>query len=83
MSIALPFDPDAPKRAANLSVNRDLLERAKAAGINLSRTLEEALAVKLKAEWEADWREQNERAISAYNQRIEEHGAFSDEFRSF
>ncbi|MHB8767033.1 MAG: type II toxin-antitoxin system CcdA family antitoxin, partial [Deferrisomatales bacterium] len=35
------FDRTAPKKAANLTVNRDLLRQAKELGINLSQALEE------------------------------------------
>jgi antitoxin CcdA len=77
------YDPHAPKRAANLSINRDLLARAKAAGIPLSQTLEEALAKKLRAKREADWKSENREAVESYNQQIEQRGAFGDEFRRF
>ena len=42
------YNPNAPKRAANLSVNGDLLNKAKDLDINLSATLEQALAEALK-----------------------------------
>ena len=77
------FDRKAPKRPTNLSLNRDLLERAKAQGINLSQTLEEALVAKLQEQWRAEWKAANRRAIDEFNQRIEEHGVFGDEFRRF
>ena len=37
------FDPAAPKRPTNVSLNSDLLAKARAAGLNLSATLEQAL----------------------------------------
>lgn len=42
------YDPHVPKRAANLSVNGDLLHKAKDLNINLSATLEQALVETLK-----------------------------------
>jgi antitoxin CcdA len=30
-----------------------------------------------------EWLEQNENAIQAYNRDVEEHGAFSDDLRTF
>lgn len=42
------YDPQAPKKAANLSINADLLGKAKALDINLSATLELALVAVLK-----------------------------------
>lgn len=73
----------APKKAANLTVRADLLEEARAYKINLSQTLETALAAELKKRREAEWLEQNKAAIDAYNREIAEHGLFSDNFRSF
>ena len=77
------YDHAAPKRATNLSVNRDLLAQAKAAGIPLSQTLEEALVQKLRQRRKTAWRAENSEAVAAYNRRIAEDGAFGDEFRQF
>ena len=71
------------KKAANLSVRADLLEQAKAYKINLSQTLETALAVEVKKHREAEWLEQNKEAIEAYNREIAEHGLWSDGLRTF
>lgn len=71
------------KKAANLSIRADLLEEARAYKINLSQTLEAALAVELKKEKERRWLEENRAAIEAYNREIAEHGLFSDRFRTF
>ena len=72
-----------PKKAANLTVRADLLEEARARKINLSHTLEVALAAELKRQREAEWLEQNKEAIEAYNRHVEKHGLFSDRFRNF
>lgn len=77
------YNYDAPKKATNLSINSDLLSKSKALNINLSATLEQVLRAKL-AESEAEtWKNENKRAIHAYNEMIEEHGLFSDEHRNF
>lgn len=73
----------AAKKAANLSVRADLLEEARAYKINLSQTLETALAVELKKEKERRWLEENSAAIDAYNRYVEKNGLFSDRFRTF
>jgi antitoxin CcdA len=72
-----------PKKAANLTVRADLLEEARAYKINLSQTLEAALAVELKKHREAAWLEENKEAIEAYNREIAEHGLWSDGLRQF
>ncbi|MCC7312547.1 MAG: type II toxin-antitoxin system CcdA family antitoxin [Sulfuritalea sp.] len=71
------------KKAANLTVRADLLEEARARKINLSQTLENALAAELKKRREAEWLEQNKAAIEAYNREIAEHGLWSDGLRQF
>ena len=71
------------KKAANLTVRADLLEEARARKINLSQTLETALAAEIKKRREAEWLEQNKAAIEAYNREIAEHGLFSDRYRDF
>jgi len=71
------------KKAANLTVRADLLEEARARKINLSQTLENALAAELKKRREAEWLEQNKAAIEAYNSEIAEHGLWSDGLRQF
>lgn len=77
------YDINAPKRAANLSVNGDLLNKAKDLEINLSATLEQALAEALKNKQREQWLAENRKAISAYNEHVEAHGVFSDDQRSF
>jgi len=79
----LIFDPQAPKKSANLSINRDLLRQAKEHGINLSRELEQRLSEILLELKRRQWQEENRAAIEAYNRRIAAHGVFSDGLRSF
>lgn len=77
------FNPSAPKKAANLSINTDLLNQAKALQINLSSTLERALAEAIRDKQRQQWLQENRQSIEDYNQRIEAEGCFSDSFRSF
>jgi len=71
------------KRAANVSVRSDLLDSAREAGLNLSATLESALERALAEEKRKRWREDNREAVAAYNDYVEQHGAFSDDVRGF
>lgn len=77
------YDENAPKKAANLSVNSDLLEKTRALKINLSAEFEQALENKLAQVEAKKWAEENKAAIKAYNQFVDEHGCFSDEHREF
>ena len=77
------YDSRATKKPTNLSINSDLLSKARALNINLSATLEAALHEELaKAEGEK-WALENKNAIKAYNDFVENNGCFGDEFRSF
>jgi antitoxin CcdA len=71
------------KKAVNVSIAADLLERARAEGINLSATLESALAHELRARRRAEWLTANAVAIQTYNEDVEARGVFSDGLRSF
>jgi antitoxin CcdA len=77
------FDPTAPKKSTNLSINSDLLRQAKERHINLSQALELHLAELLREENRQMWQEENREAIEDYNRRIEAIGVFSDGLRHF
>lgn len=71
----------ASKKAANLSINRDLLAEARSLNINLSATLEWALTEKIRQEKRNQWRKDNREAIENCNTLAEENGLFSDQHR--
>jgi len=73
----------APKQATNLSIDRDLLNEAREAGVNLSAALEEALREKVAAARREKWKRENAEAIAEYNDLLAEHGVFSEGQRTF
>jgi antitoxin CcdA len=77
------YNPQAPKKAANLSINADLLSKARELDINLSATLELALAAALKHKQREQWLAENKAAIEAYNEHVEKHAVFSEGLRTF
>jgi len=77
------FNPKAPKKSTNLSINSDLLAQAKQGNINLSKALEQRLVEMLLEEKRCKWREENKEAIDEYNRRVETSGVFSDHLRNF
>jgi antitoxin CcdA len=81
--VAPVYNENAAKRPTNVSVNSDLLDKAKRLGINLSQALESRLAELVAARLREQWLEENEGAIEAYNRRIEKSGAFGDDVRTF
>ncbi len=77
------FDIQAPKKPTNLSINSDLLSKARKMNINLSATLENELARQLQIKQREQWLQENAKAIQAYNDFVENEGVFSDGIRSF
>lgn len=77
------YNSQAPKRSANLSVNEDLLSKAREMEINLSATLEQALVEALRKKQREQWLAENRDAMQAYNEHVDKHGVFSDGLRSF
>jgi len=70
------------KRAANLTVNANLLDQARALDINLSATLERALEAEVRARKRERWLVENREAIEGYNAWVTDHGVFSPMFRT-
>lgn len=81
--MASHYDKRAPKRPANLTINADLLQRARELDINLSATLEDALEEAVRRRLRERWLDENAPAIAAYNEEVDKHGVFSDGIRSF
>ena len=77
------FDNQAPKKPTNLSINSDLLAKARKMNINLSATLENELARQLQVKQREQWLQENAKAIQAYNDFVENEGVFSDGDRNF
>jgi antitoxin CcdA len=77
------YDPKAPKKPVNLSVNADLLGKARGLGVNLSEELEKRLIEIVRGAARERWIAENRAAIEDYNRRIEERGVWSDGLRRF
>lgn len=78
-----PFDVQAPKKATNVSINSDLLAKARALKINLSATLETALAQRVSDAQRRRWKQENAATITAYNRLVEKHGSLGDALKRF
>jgi antitoxin CcdA len=74
---------NSPKKATNLSLNTGLLEAARQLGLNLSQTVNSLLANEVKRRYWERWNEDNREAISAYNDRIANHGLTLAKYRSW
>ena len=71
------------KKATNVTIRSDLLEEARALNINLSQEFESHLAEVVRKHRAEQWLKDNREAIAAYNRYFEEHGVWSDEFRTW
>ena len=77
------YNLHAKKKATNLSINSDLLKKAKELHINISNSLEKTLIQLIKEKEIQNWEIQNKTSIKSYNERIAKHGCYSDDIRGF
>jgi len=75
--------PRRRKKATNLSIDHDLLDRARRLKLNLSQAVEAGLLDAIRRHERAQWLEKNRAALDAYNEQVEKQGVFSDGLRSF
>ncbi len=78
----LTFD-NAPKKAANLTLNSAALALARELGMNVSQAVDTFLQEEVRRLYREKWRAENRQAIAAYNQRVRRDGVFGDDVRSF
>lgn len=74
---------DAVKKPTNLSLNAEVLAKARELGMNVSRTVDALLAEEVKRLYWERWNEQNREAIDQYNERIEQEGLPLAHYRTF
>lgn len=77
------YDSSAPKKPTNVSINSELLRKAKEFEINLSATLEQALVEKVKQRQQELWLSANKSAIDDYNQYTGQNNNPNDPHRGF
>jgi antitoxin CcdA len=71
------------KKPVNLSLDAELLARAKALEINLSQALEPKLREIVRVAEAEAWRAENASAIRSFNEHVEKNGVFGGEWRKF
>ncbi|WP_375287053.1 type II toxin-antitoxin system CcdA family antitoxin [Sphingomonas sp.] len=81
----MKHDPIATgkRKAVNLSLDTGVVEAARAAGINLSRTCEAALRDAAKTERDRRWKEENRGWAEAVNRWVEQNGLPLEKYRLF
>ncbi|MDP2369995.1 type II toxin-antitoxin system CcdA family antitoxin [Rhodoferax sp.] len=74
---------NAPRKATNLSLNSKVLEAAREMGINISQTVDALLAEEVKRRYWEKWRDDNQAAFAAYNERVAKDGIWGAKYRTF
>ena len=77
------YNRKAPKKPTNLTINSDLLNKAKELKINISSVLEHALAERVTQSERDVWLKENADSIASYNEQVNKYGVFSDGIRTF
>jgi antitoxin CcdA len=66
------------KASCNTTINKDLLNEAKALNIKLSPIFESALSIAVREEKKKKWFKENQQAIQQHNKQVTESGTFSE-----
>jgi antitoxin CcdA len=76
------YNHSAKKKPTNVSINSDLLAKARILKLNISATLERALVEEVQKSERIQWLKQNKEAIESSNKLAERRGLFSDSYRT-
>ncbi len=80
--IPRPIDRNAPRRAVNLSLNSDMVAKARALGLNLSGIAEEAIAREVARATEEWFKAEIARGIAEHEAYLATYGSFADAVRA-
>lgn len=69
------YDTEASKRSVNLTLNSDLVAKARAEGLNLSALAEDAVASALAKRAREKWDAEIAEACRAHDRYLEEYGS--------
>ncbi|SHH00133.1 type II toxin-antitoxin system CcdA family antitoxin [Marivita hallyeonensis] len=72
-----------PRKSTSISLDADLIARAKRVGVNLSRAAEAGIEQDVRKAEAERWKEENKDAIQAYNKRVEAEGLPLDAYRKW
>jgi antitoxin CcdA len=75
--------PAANRRATSLTMDRQLLDEARALGVNISRAAEAGVEAALKEARATAWKRENADALADFNTYIEQNGLPLAKFRQF
>ncbi|MGV0035663.1 MAG: type II toxin-antitoxin system CcdA family antitoxin [Candidatus Azotimanducaceae bacterium WSBS_2022_MAG_OTU7] len=71
------------RKPTNLSLDSELLNEAKALGINISRSAEAGIEASVRHQKQLDWLKENTAALASSNDYVEKHGLPLSQYRQF
>lgn len=71
------------RKPTNLTLSKELLVKAKALNINVSRAAEEGIALAVAEAQTERWRSENKDAFESSNKYVKRHGLPLSKYRSF
>jgi antitoxin CcdA len=71
------------RRSTKLSLNPDLVAEAKALDLDISRVVEQSIALAVADEKSRRWKQENREAIQSMNDYVEQHGLPLEKYRQF
>ncbi|MGZ4993444.1 MAG: type II toxin-antitoxin system CcdA family antitoxin [Methylobacter sp.] len=74
---------NAPKKATNIALSVDVLNEAKALGLNISQACDQYLRTLVRTERERRWQQDHVDFVAAYNRTVANEGLPLDAWRSF
>ena len=78
MRMGALFDESAPRRAVNLSLNSDLVSRARSCGLNLSGIAEEAIKREFARVARERFEEDIRRSVAQHEAYLAEYGSLAE-----
>ncbi len=72
-----------PRRSTSLSLDADMLDEAKALGLNISQSAEAGIAAAVKKARQEAWLEENREALKAVDDYVAKHGLPLEKYRMF
>ena len=71
------------RKSANLTIDAQLVDEAKALKVNLSRAAQDGIARAIAKEKAKQWQEENAEAIQSSNEYVEKYGLPLEKYRLF
>ena len=71
------------RKSANLTIDAQLIDEAKALKVNLSRAAQDGIARAIAKEKAKQWQEENAEAIRSSNEYVEKYGLPLEKYRLF